>query len=136
MSERTDRLDRLLVLQTKLKRLHETRHAGHVSAAVRARDEAADLARRFDTEPLVAQLFPDLYNRRIAEAVARGSASEAQAAVEARQVAEAMIRADRVEDALDAARLADQRRLEEIDALEIVERAAANRAKVESERGK
>jgi hypothetical protein len=122
MSERTDRLKRLLDVQGKLLKLHETRRAGYLAHAAEARADADDLARRVDQSGALTALFPDLYSRRIASALDRETASLAAAAVEARRVAEADIRTKRVAEAHGEAERGDERRQEEVDALEIVER--------------
>ena len=70
MSTRRDRLKKLVKVQEQLKALHETRHATFLAAAASAEAEARDLVGHFDRDNSLSGLFPDLYHRRIAQAVA------------------------------------------------------------------
>ncbi len=52
MTDRVQRLKKLLTLQEQLKALHELRHAGFVAEAVAAKNEAAEIVDRFNAEDL------------------------------------------------------------------------------------
>lgn len=94
MADRRDRLRKLVTVQEKLKALHETRRAGHLAAAAAARREAQDIAARLDSGDPMTGLFPDLYSRHIAGAVAREQAELQAAEAEAHRIAVASVRGD------------------------------------------
>ena len=71
MVTRVQRLKKLLAVQEQLKALHETRHAGHLAEAAAAAREAVEIGERADAEDSLSNLFPDLYSRSIANAVAQ-----------------------------------------------------------------
>jgi hypothetical protein len=71
MASRAARLKKLVDVQAELTGLCEMRHAGLLAAANAADSEARELAERFDAPGSLAPLFADLYNRRIAQAIAR-----------------------------------------------------------------
>ena len=121
--DRKDRLKKVVALQEKLTRLHETRHALHLAAANAAQDEAKEIAGRFDAEDSLAGLFPEVYHRRIARANERRIASLAGAAQEAGHAATARMRTDVVEREYREALAAFDRKAEERQQLETVERA-------------
>ena len=64
MTDRVQRLKKLLVLQEQLKAMHEMRHAGFVAEAVAAKQEAAEIVDRFNAEDSMSAMFPELYHRR------------------------------------------------------------------------
>ena len=99
MQDRRERLRKLVVVQEKLKLLHETRHAGYVAAAVRERADADELADSFDKQGSMASLFPQLYHSRIAAALAKEQANLRLAEIEAQHVATATARTNMVEGA-------------------------------------
>lgn len=121
MSERTPRLKKLLKLQEKLKSLHETRHAGHVAEALAAEAEAKDLVERFDAAGSLSSLFPELYQKRIAGALARRDESLDLARREAERVATATARTNMVERSYRDARRHDERQESDRERLEIIE---------------
>lgn len=120
MKSRVERLESLLTLQRKIKALHETRHAGHLAAALQARDEAVEIAARFDAEDSMAGLFPEVYHRRVQAAVTREQHNLEMAALEARKVAEATLRTDRVERAFRDERAREDRRKGDAELLELI----------------
>lgn len=124
MTTRVQRLRKLVVVQEKLKALHETRHAGHVAAAAAARAEAEELAGRFDADGTLAMAFPELYNRRISTALGTERASLAAAEAEAGRVAMATARTNMVERAWREVSRADERGRAERDLLELLARKA------------
>lgn len=71
MTTRKDRLKKLVKVQEQLTALHETRHATFLAAANAAEAEARELIGHFDQDNSLSGLFPDLYHRRIAQAVVR-----------------------------------------------------------------
>jgi hypothetical protein len=120
--DRKDRLRKAVRLQEKLSRLHETRHAMHVSAAHEADGEARDIAARFEAEDSLSGLFPEIYHRRIALANERRVASLANASREAGLLATARMRTDITQREYREALKAFERREEERTQLETVER--------------
>ena len=124
-ADRKKRLAKLVYLQRQLKAYHETRHSGHVAAAQAAEEEARQIAERFDDPGSLSALFPDIYHNRIAGALQRRDHSLSQAEEEARRVATATLRVNRVEEAYrEVARLVDGRAADK-ERLEIVERKLA-----------
>jgi hypothetical protein len=119
---RKDRLKRVLDLQEKLKRLHETRHATHLSGAVAAEREAREIGERLDAEDSLSEVFPEIYHRRIANANRERMESLARARVEAERLATANARTDIVERNYRQARQDDERQRGEKDRLEHIER--------------
>lgn len=127
MATRSRRLGKLMVLQGKLKALHETRQAGHMAASIKAREEAEDLRRRADMADSFASIFPDLYRKHISDALARSESEDRKAAEEAKLVATATLRMKRVGEAFRAARADEERQSEEREQLELVQRQAAEK---------
>lgn len=117
---RANRLKKLLAVQEQLKALHETRHAGHLAEAQAAAEEALQIARRFDADDSLSALFPDLYNRRIANALERERTSRAEAAAELQKIATATARVNLVERDYRTARLQMERAAGDRDRLELV----------------
>ncbi len=120
--ERKDRLKKVVTLQEKLQRLHETRQAGHIATAIRAAAEAEEVAARFDVDDSLATLFPEVYHRRIAMMNEQRAISLAAAEVEAGRVAEAKMRAEASTRAYREALAAFDRKAEEKQQLESLER--------------
>lgn len=120
MASRTERLRKLVEVQQQLKAFHEARRAGYISAAGAAREEAADLARRADSQSEIAAAFPDLYNRRIDAALARGTSNDGLAKREANLVATATLRTNRVEKAHRESAAADERQRSDRERLEMI----------------
>lgn len=119
---RKKRLAKLVKLQRQLKALHETRHSGHVAAAVAAEEEARALIERFDDPGSLSALFPEIYHSRISGAFGRRDRSLTLASEEAQRVTTATLRADRVAEAYrEVARVVDERAADK-ERLEIVER--------------
>jgi len=121
MASRSDRLSKLLHLQQRLKDVHETRRAGYLAASAKALEEAEDLRARSDATDSLSSVFPDLYSRHISEALERSARETAKADVEAKQVATATIRANRVEQQYRAALSIEERQTEDRERLEFIE---------------
>ncbi|MGN6305900.1 MAG: hypothetical protein ACTHNH_13845 [Mesorhizobium sp.] len=121
MTDRKNRLKKLVEVQEQLKALHETRRAGFLAEANAAGQEAKALADRFDAEGSLAGLFPELYHNRIAGALRRQDESLEEARAEAAKVAAATARTNMVERAYKAARRDDERRRGDRERLEIIE---------------
>ena len=109
MSTRKDRLKKLVKVQEQLKALHETRHATFLAAAGAAEAEARELVGHFDQADSLSALFPDLYHRRIVQAVVRQEANLASARQEASLIAAATARTNMVERAYKDVRNCDER---------------------------
>ncbi|UVK40759.1 hypothetical protein LHFGNBLO_002277 [Mesorhizobium sp. AR10] len=120
MSTRKDRLRKLVLVQEQLKALHETRHATFLSAAATAEAEARQLVEHFDAADSLAGLFPDLYHRRIANAVVRQEASLESARQEAGLIATATARTNMVERAYKDVRRRDDRERSDRDRLDLI----------------
>jgi hypothetical protein len=122
MKPRAARLARLVRLQEQIKALHQTRHATHLSRAGEARQEAVELVEALGGDSPMPGLFPELYNRRIENAVAREADSMTSARAEADNVVRATARTHVVTRAYDEARRLEDRHHSEKEQLESVER--------------
>ncbi|MER8413161.1 hypothetical protein [Mesorhizobium sp. M0618] len=120
MSTRKDRLKKLVKVQEQLKALHETRHATFLAAASTAEAEAKELVGHFDQADSLSALFPDLYHRRIAQAVVRQEANLASARQEANLIAAATARTNMVERAYKDVRDRDERERSDRERLDII----------------
>ena len=120
MTSRKDRLKKLVQVQEQLKALHETRRATFLSNAAAAKQEAELLVETFDAPGSLSGLFPDLYNRRIANAVARSEADLENARNEAGLVAMATARTNMVERAYDEVRRLDERQQSDRERLDLI----------------
>ncbi|MES0198345.1 hypothetical protein [Mesorhizobium sp. M0011] len=120
MSTRKDRLKKLVKVQEQLKALHETRHATFLAAASAAEAEAKELVGHFDQADSLSALFPDLYHRRIAQAVVRQEANLASARQEASLIAAATARTNMVERAYKDVRNRDERERSDRERLDII----------------
>ena len=120
MTDRLQRLKKLLVLQEQLKAMHEMRHAGFVAEAVAAKQEAAEIVDRFNAEDSMSAMFPELYHRRIGAAISREETNKKLASGEAAQVAAATARTNMVERSYREARVADERERGDKERLEII----------------
>ncbi|WP_246485658.1 hypothetical protein [Aminobacter carboxidus] len=122
---RRDRLKKLIVVQEQLKALHETRHAGFVANAIAAEAEAQSLSDSFDSADGISQLFPELYHRRIKEAIDKKQLNLGLANVEVGKIATATARTNMVERAYRDVRRQDERDSADRERLEIIERKSA-----------
>ncbi|RWO96947.1 hypothetical protein [Mesorhizobium sp.] len=120
MSTRKDRLKKLVKIQEQLKALHETRHATFLAAASAAEAEAKELVGHFDQADSLSALFPDLYHRRIAQAVVRQEANLASARQEASLIAAATARTNMVERAYKDVRNRDERERSDRERLDLI----------------
>ncbi|RWA73011.1 hypothetical protein [Mesorhizobium sp.] len=120
MTSRKDRLKKLVKVQEQLKALHETRHAGFLSAAVAAESEARELVGHFDADSSLAGLFPELYHRRIANALARQKQNLESARQEAALIATATARTNMVERAYKDVRRRDERERSDRERLDLI----------------
>ena len=120
MTTRLQRLKKLLTLQEQLKAMHEMRHAGFVTEAVAAKQEAADIVDRFNAEDSMSALFPEVYHRRIGSALTREDTNRKYASSEAAKVATAAARTNMVERTYREARTADERERGDKERLEII----------------
>ncbi len=122
MSTRKDRLKKLVKVQEQLKALHETRHATFIATAVAAETEAKALVEHFDQAGSLSTLFPDLYNKRIANATVRREASLESARQEAGLIAVATARTNMAERAYKDMRNRDERERSDRERLDIIAR--------------
>lgn len=127
MASRAERLKRLVKLQEQIKALHETRHATYLSHAAAARKDASELLEALNAASPLPGLFPDLYNRKIGDAVAREEKETIRAKDEAGRVATATARTNIAERAWREAFRLEERQSAEKEQLENVERNAVER---------
>jgi hypothetical protein len=120
MSTRKDRLRKLIKVQEQLKALHETRHATFVAEASAAETEARELIGHFDQDNSLSSLFPDLYHRRIAQAVVRQEESLESARKEAGLIAAASARTNIVERAYKDLRNRHERETSDRERLDLI----------------
>jgi hypothetical protein len=120
MSARRDRLKKLVKVQEQLKALHETRHATFLAAASAAETEARDLVGHFDQTDSLSGLFPELYHRRIAQAVVRQEANLESARQEAGLIAAATARTNMVERTYKDVRNRDERQRTDRERLDLI----------------
>ncbi len=121
MAPRTQRLKKLVKVQEQLTALHEMRHAMHLAASAAAKRDAEEIAAGFDAPGSLSALFPEVYNRRISDALARADEENGKASAEAAQLASATARTNIVERAYRQARRADERHMEERTLLDLIE---------------
>jgi hypothetical protein len=120
MTTRRQRLKKLVLVQEKLKALHETRHATFLSEAHAAEAEASALVERFDAADSLSGLFPDLYHRRIANAAARQQQNLDNARQEAGAIVAATARTNMVERAYKQVSRSEERELADRDRLDLI----------------
>ncbi|BCG93045.1 hypothetical protein [Mesorhizobium sp. 131-2-1] len=120
MTTRKERLRKLVLVQEQLKALHETRHATFLAQAGAAEAEAKELVEHFDADRSLAALFPDLYHRRIANALVRQEASLESARQEASLIATATARTNMVERAYKDVRRRDERERTDRERLDLI----------------
>ncbi|TIR96152.1 MAG: hypothetical protein E5X19_14460, partial [Mesorhizobium sp.] len=107
-------------VQEQLKAVHETRHAGFLSAAAAAESEAKELIGHFDADSSLAGLFPELYHRRIANALGQQKQNLESAREEATLIAAATARTNMVERAYMDARRRDERERSDRERLDLI----------------
>jgi hypothetical protein len=112
-------------VQSQLKAMHETRHAGFLAEAAAAQNEAIEMATRFDAEDSLSGIFPEIYHQRIDKARTRQVEQEQLARDEAGKVATATARTNMVERAYRDARRWDERLTADRERLDMVERKAS-----------
>ncbi len=122
MAVRSDRLKRLLKVQNQLKASHEMRRAGFLGAAHAADQEATEIAAGKEGGESLANLFPELYERRIERALNTRDRNLKAAEHEARKIATETVRTKRIADDFRDALRQEDRQAEERDGLEAVER--------------
>ncbi|WP_296747666.1 hypothetical protein [Mesorhizobium sp.] len=120
MTARKDRLKKLVKVQEQLKALHETRHAGFLAAAATAEAEARQIVEHFDTDSSLANVFPELYHRRIANALDQQKTNLENARLEAALIATATARTNMVERAYKDASRRDERERSDRERLELI----------------
>lgn len=121
MDERTKRLQNLASVQNRIRGLHEARHATLLAQAAAAGQEAEEIGRRSYAQDSLAHLFPDVYARRVADALRRQRETLVLAEAAASEAMAAKLRAERLADAWRDARSAEERQKGERDRLELIE---------------
>lgn len=119
---RSKRLKKLVNVHEQLKSVHEAQRAGFLAEAASAEREAAEIAAHFDGPSSLSTLFPDIYHKRIGQAVERGRAGREKAAGQASNVALATARTNMVERAYREAREREERDAADRERLETIER--------------
>ncbi len=125
MTSRMERLRKLVKVQSQLKAMHETRHAGFIAEALAAQNEATELRVRFDAEDSLSGIFPEIYHQRIDKARIRQVEQQQLARDEAAKVATATARTNMVERAYRDALQWEERLTADRERLEMVERKAS-----------
>ncbi len=121
MTDRKERLRKLVIVQDKLKACTRRSTPAFLAAASSARREAEDLAASVDAEGSLASLFPELYYRRVSEALDRERDNLDKAREEAGKLAVATMRTNMVEKSYrivsqkDEREAADRERLENVN---------------------
>ena len=116
-------------VQEQLKALHEMRRAGFLAEAASAESEATNCAERFDAEGSMSALFPEIYHRRIDQAVMRAASNLNLAQEEAGRVSPtATARTKMVERAYREVSRQDERSRTDRERLEMIARGKPNRA--------
>ena len=95
-------------------------YGSFVAAAASAETEAKELVRHFDADQSMAVLFPDLYHRRIANALIRQETSLESARQEVGLIATATARTNMVERAYKDVRRQDERERSDRDRLDLI----------------
>lgn len=121
MTPRTRRLKKLVRVQDQIRALHEMHHAMHLANAASARREAEELAAGFDAPGSLSALFPEVYHRRIADALTRSDAELEKARAESSRLATATARANMVQRDYRDACQTDERRSTERMLLDLIE---------------
>lgn len=119
---RTERLKKLVAVQEQLKAFHEMRHAGFRAEAIAAGEEADRLRASFDEAGSMSSLFPEIYHRRVEQALDRVVKNLALAEQEATRVATASARTDMVERAYRTASREEERVRGDRERLEMIGR--------------
>jgi len=127
--EHARRLAKLVKLQNQLKALHENRRAALLAKAGAAGREAEELAAKFDEADSLSALFPEIYHKRISDAVIVRDASLDAAGAEAERLTTATLRARIVEEAHRLASRHADRQSGERDLLDLLDRGGAKPAK-------
>ncbi len=120
MTTRIARLKKLLAVQEQLKALHEVRRAGFLAEAAAAAQEAIDLVAHFNANESASALFPEIYHRRVAAALARETANLSMAEKESARLATATVRTNMVERSYREVRKADDRQKGDSERLDII----------------
>jgi hypothetical protein len=128
LATRKDRLKKLVSVQEQLKALHEMRRAGFLAEAANAESEATELRTCFDAEGSLSALFPEIYHRRIDQAVMRAANNRNLAQEEAGRVAAATARTKMVERAYREVSRQDERSRTDRERLDTIARGKPNQA--------
>ncbi|MCR4264813.1 hypothetical protein [Nitratireductor sp. ZSWI3] len=105
---------------------HQARHAGHLAQAASASSEAEEITARIDAGEAMSALFPEIYHRRIADALQRSRASAENAQAEARKAVTADARTSALARAYREAASAEERDLADKERLELIQRGKAS----------
>ncbi|WP_048647446.1 hypothetical protein [Nitratireductor soli] len=124
-NQRRQRLEKLVLVMQRLKNVHEAQRAGHLAMAAAADTEAGEITARLDAGDAMAALFPELYHRRVANALQRSRESSARAQAEARNIMAADARSNALARAYREATDLEERDRADKDRLEFIERGAA-----------
>lgn len=128
MPSRLDRLQNLVAVQQQLKAFHEMRHAAHLAQAQAAAADAAEIMARAEAPDSLSTLFPDVYSRGVAGALARSQASTEQAAAEAARVATQTARTNIAERSYREARVEEERQTADKERLDALQRAKPSKS--------
>lgn len=119
---RKQRLKKLVAVQEQLKAFHEMRHASFRAEAIAAESEANALRASFDEKGSMSSLFPEIYHRRIEQALQRAARNLTLAEEEVARVAAATARTNMVERAYRSVRHEEERARGDRERLELITR--------------
>lgn len=122
MNPRIKRLRQLIELQQQMKSIREIRHADLRREAAAAEQEAASLMEGFGQQSPIANLFGDLYTKRIGAALSRKDEKDRLAREEAARIAAETARANIVKRYYQEALRQEERTEAEKETLEALTR--------------
>ncbi|WP_295806227.1 hypothetical protein [uncultured Nitratireductor sp.] len=119
---RQKRLRKLVSVMERLKNYHQAQHAAHMAETVAAEEEAKSITDTLDTGTTMTALFPDLYHRRVANALERSRSSAERARQEAQSIMQADARGNALARAYREATNMEERSSADKERLEFIER--------------
>ncbi|MFC5585268.1 hypothetical protein ACFPOD_09100 [Nitratireductor kimnyeongensis] len=119
---RQKRLQKLVLVMQRLKDFHQAQHAAHMADAAVAQEEAKAITETLDAGTDMTALFPELYHRRVANALERSRASAERARQEAERLLQADARGNALARAYREASDLSERNAADKERLEFIER--------------
>ncbi|WP_404934563.1 hypothetical protein [Nitratireductor sp. L15S-10] len=122
---RQKRLQKLVLVMQRLKDFHQAQHAAHIAEAAVAQEEAKAITETLDAGTAMTALFPELYHRRVANALERSRTSAERARQEAHRLLQADARGNALARAYREASDLSERSTADRERLEFIERGKA-----------